>query len=89
MALRQFPQGQGIRRRRGLGNSPFAGIHRRSCRQALDRLPEHYRQILIWREWDELPFADIGQRLAKSVDAARMLWWRALERFNQEMSKPV
>lgn len=53
----------------------------------LQQLPDHYRQILIWREWEELPFAEIAQRLGKSVDAARMVWWRALERFNEEMSK--
>jgi RNA polymerase sigma-70 factor (ECF subfamily) len=54
-------------------------------RQALDRLPEHYRQVLIWREWEDLPFAEIATRLGRSVDAVRMLWLRALERFNTEM----
>jgi RNA polymerase sigma-70 factor (ECF subfamily) len=56
-----------------------------AVQQALARLPEHYRQILIWREWEDVPFAEIARRLDKSVDAARMVWWRAVERFNQEM----
>ena len=59
-----------------------------AVRQALDRLPEHYRQVLVWREWDELPFAEIAERLGKSTDAARMLWWRAVERLNEELSSP-
>jgi RNA polymerase sigma-70 factor (ECF subfamily) len=57
--------------------------------EVLDRLPEHYRQILVWREWDELSFKEIGQRLNRSEDAARMLWWRAIERFNREMGDPA
>ena len=59
-----------------------------AVRQALARLPEHYREVLVWREWDELPFAEIAQRLGKTADAARMLWWRAVERFNEEMNSP-
>lgn len=55
-------------------------------RQAMDRLPEHYRQVLVWREWEELPFAEIARRLERSEDAARMVWWRALERLNQVMN---
>jgi RNA polymerase sigma-70 factor (ECF subfamily) len=54
-------------------------------RQALDRLPELYRQVLVWRQWEDLPFAEIARRLDRTVDAARMLWWRALERFHEEM----
>jgi RNA polymerase sigma-70 factor (ECF subfamily) len=60
-----------------------------AVRLALDRLPEHYRQVLVWREWDELPFAEIAQRLGKTADAARMLWWRAIERLNEELNNPT
>src|SRR5205807_1295170 len=49
-----------------------------AVRQVLARLPEHYRQVLVWREWDDLSFAEIGGRLGQSADAVRMLWWRAL-----------
>jgi RNA polymerase sigma-70 factor (ECF subfamily) len=54
-------------------------------RQALDKLPEHYRQVIIWRQWDDLPFEEIARRSGKSVDAARMLWWRAIERLQKEI----
>jgi RNA polymerase sigma-70 factor (ECF subfamily) len=58
-----------------------------TVRQALSRLPERYRQVLVWREWDDLSFAEIAARLERSVDAVRMLWLRALERFDSEMNK--
>ena len=41
--------------------------------RVLDRLPEHYRQVLIWRHWDELTFDEIGARLGKSADLRRTL----------------
>jgi len=67
-----------------VGNAEMATV----VRQAMERLPEHYRQVMIWREWDELSFAEIARRLERSEDAARMLWWRALERLNQEINAP-
>lgn len=59
-----------------------------ALRSALDRLPEQYRQVILWRQWDELPFEEIATRLGKSVDAARMTWWRALERLQSELDEP-
>jgi RNA polymerase sigma-70 factor, ECF subfamily len=57
--------------------------------QAMDRLPAVYRQVIHWRQWDELSFDEIARRLDRSVDAARMVWWRAIERLQKEMSAPV
>jgi RNA polymerase sigma-70 factor, ECF subfamily len=59
-----------------------------AVRAALERLPEHYRQILIWRHWDELTFEEIGQRLGKTPDAARMLWGRAVAQLEREVEPP-
>jgi RNA polymerase sigma-70 factor, ECF subfamily len=53
--------------------------------QALARLPAHYRQIIVWRQWDELPFDEIARRLDRTIDAARMIWWRAVERLQNEL----
>src|SRR5262249_32668615 len=47
---------------------------RASVTQGLDHLPEHYRQVLLWRYRDELAFEVIGARLGTSADAARKLW---------------
>src|SRR5262249_50023316 len=47
--------------------------------QALKRLPEHYRQVLLLHTWEELTFAQVGERLRCSAEAARKLWGRAAE----------
>jgi RNA polymerase sigma-70 factor (ECF subfamily) len=47
--------------------------------QALRRLPEHYRQVLLLHTWEELTFAQVGERLRCSAEAARKLWGRAAE----------
>jgi RNA polymerase sigma-70 factor (ECF subfamily) len=49
-----------------------------ALRSALEQLTEEYRQVIIWRNWDHLSFAEIGQRLQRSEDAARKLWSRAV-----------
>lgn len=51
---------------------------------ALDRLPAHQRQLLQWRFFDQLPFADISARTGKSVGALRVLCARALDRLAQD-----
>jgi RNA polymerase sigma-70 factor (ECF subfamily) len=47
--------------------------------RALGQLPEHYRQVLILRNWEELTFSQVGTRLHCSAEAARKLWGRAVE----------
>jgi RNA polymerase sigma-70 factor (ECF subfamily) len=57
-------------------------------RRVLARLPEHYRQVLVWRQWEDLPFEEIGRRLDRTPAAARQLWMRALERLEEELETP-
>jgi RNA polymerase sigma-70 factor (ECF subfamily) len=45
----------------------------------LGELPELYRQVIHWRNWERRPFGEIGQLTGRSADAARQLWKRALE----------
>jgi RNA polymerase sigma-70 factor (ECF subfamily) len=52
--------------------------------RVLERLPEDYRQALMLRHVEELPFEEIGRRLNRSANAARKLWARAVERLQQE-----
>ncbi len=49
-------------------------------RAALQQLPAEYRQVILWRNWDRLSFAEIGQRLGRSEEAVRKLWNRAVAR---------
>jgi RNA polymerase sigma-70 factor (ECF subfamily) len=48
--------------------------------RALEQLPEDYRDAILWRTRDGLPFEEIGRRLSRSERAARKLWVRAIER---------
>jgi RNA polymerase sigma-70 factor, ECF subfamily len=59
-----------------------------AVRQALERLPEAYRQVLRLRHEDDLTFEEIGRRMDRSADAARKLWARAVETFQKECSEP-
>lgn len=47
---------------------------------ALRRLPKHYRQVLQLHTQEEMTFAQVGQRLHCSAEAARKLWRRAAEK---------
>lgn len=53
----------------------------------LSRLPEGYREVIMLRNRDRLRFAEIGERLGRSPDAARMLWNRAIELLQAEMER--
>jgi RNA polymerase sigma-70 factor (ECF subfamily) len=52
---------------------------------ALDRLPEHYRQVIVWRQIEDLSFEEMAQRLDRSVDAVRKLWLRAVQALQSEL----
>lgn len=52
---------------------------------ALDRLPEDYRTVIVLREFQQLSFGMVAERMARTSGAVRMLWVRALERLRKEM----
>lgn len=56
-------------------------------RQAMERLTPMYRHVLIHRSVDERSFADIGEILSLSADAARKLWVRAIAALQREMMR--
>jgi RNA polymerase sigma-70 factor (ECF subfamily) len=47
------------------------------------RLPEDYRDVLVLRHLEGLPFEEVGRRMGRSSGAVRMLWLRALEHLRQ------
>lgn len=51
----------------------------------LARLPDDYRDVLILRNLEHLPFEKVGRKMGRSAGAARMLWMRALEKIHQLM----
>jgi RNA polymerase sigma-70 factor (ECF subfamily) len=44
----------------------------------LGRLSAEHRRVIVWRQYDQLSFDEIGQRLGRSAEAARKFWSRAL-----------
>jgi RNA polymerase sigma-70 factor (ECF subfamily) len=59
-----------------------------ALRQALSRLPDDYREAIRLRHEEGLPFEEIGRRLQRTPNAARMLWLRAVERLQKEVAAP-
>jgi RNA polymerase sigma-70 factor (ECF subfamily) len=55
---------------------------------ALARLPADYREVIILRNLEQLPFEEIARRLGRSSSAARMLWARALEKLSRLCEEP-
>ncbi len=53
--------------------------------EAVSRLPEHYREVVVWHHREKLGFEEIGRRRGISADAARKLWSRALLRLREEL----
>jgi RNA polymerase sigma-70 factor (ECF subfamily) len=52
---------------------------------ALARIPEDYRRVVVWYQYDRLTFEEIGNRLGRSAEAVRKLWSRALYRLTEEL----
>jgi RNA polymerase sigma-70 factor (ECF subfamily) len=53
--------------------------------EGLQRLPDHYRQVVVWHHREQLTFEEIGTRCRISAEAARKLWTRALGRLRKEL----
>lgn len=45
---------------------------------ALKQLPPDYREVIILRDLEGLPFADVARRMERSEDSVQKLWVRAL-----------
>jgi RNA polymerase sigma-70 factor (ECF subfamily) len=50
---------------------------------ALDQLPEDYREVLILRHLEGLTFPEIARRMERSQDSVEKLWLRGLARLRQ------
>jgi RNA polymerase sigma-70 factor (ECF subfamily) len=50
---------------------------------ALSRLPEDYRDVIILRNLEGLTFPEVAQRMGRTLDSVEKLWLRALARLRQ------
>jgi len=68
------------------GRTAIAREQVEKLRAALAGLPADYRQVITLRNWDQLPFGEIGQRMNRSPEAVRMLWTRAVRQLGEAIS---
>ena len=54
---------------------------------ALGRLPDDYREAIVLRNLEELPFAEVAKRMNRSEDAVQKLWVRALARLRTALAE--
>jgi RNA polymerase sigma-70 factor, ECF subfamily len=52
---------------------------------ALEALPDHYREVIMLRHLEGLPFAQVAERMGRSVESVEKLWVRALARLRQTL----
>jgi RNA polymerase sigma-70 factor (ECF subfamily) len=49
----------------------------------LSQLSEEYREVIVLRHFEELSFADVAERMNRSIDSVQKLWVRGLARLRQ------
>ncbi len=52
---------------------------------ALARLPAHYREVIVLRNFDLLEFDEMAAMFDRTPDALRALWLRAMQRLKREL----
>jgi RNA polymerase sigma-70 factor (ECF subfamily) len=72
VALQSTPSQQVVRREQGV-----------LLAAALARLPDEYREVVVLRHLEELPFPEVAARMGRTVDSVQKLWVRALARLRQ------
>jgi RNA polymerase sigma-70 factor (ECF subfamily) len=72
-------------------SSPSAQAQRREASAVLaarlTRLPGPYREVLLLRHLEGLPFEEVAARMGRTPGAVRVLWLRALDRLRQGLKE--
>lgn len=55
-------------------------------RRALEKLNNDQRTVIVLRNWEQLPFGEVAQRMERSEDAAKKLWSRAMQNLKKELT---
>jgi RNA polymerase sigma-70 factor (ECF subfamily) len=56
---------------------------------ALEQLPDDYRDVLVFRHLEGLTFPEVARRMDRSLDSVEKLWMRGLARLRQLMGGPA
>ena len=71
------------------GSTPSQHVSRREqaviLADALDRLPADYREVIILRHLEALPFSEVAARMGRSEDSVQKLWVRSLASLRRTM----
>jgi RNA polymerase sigma-70 factor, ECF subfamily len=71
----------------GRHSSPSSHAGRRERAQCLAdqlaRLPTDYREVLVLRNLEGLPFPEVARRMGRSAGAVRILWVRAVDQLRR------
>jgi RNA polymerase sigma-70 factor (ECF subfamily) len=75
------------------GESPSQQIVRKErewqVAEALQRLTEDHREVILLRNLERLPFEEVAKRMGRSRGAVQMLWMRALQELQKVMAEPT
>jgi RNA polymerase sigma-70 factor (ECF subfamily) len=52
---------------------------------ALDGLPEDYREVIILHHLEDLPFPEVARRMGRTLDSVKNLWIRSLARLRRSL----
>ncbi len=73
------------------GDSPSTAAVRQEqedlLHQAMKSLSEDERRVIELRNWQRLPFAEIGDAIGRSPDATRKLWSRAIVQLQKQLDR--
>jgi RNA polymerase sigma-70 factor (ECF subfamily) len=56
--------------------------------RAMQKLPEHYRQVLRMHTTEDLTFVQVAEKLGSTADAVRKLWGRAVDELAKLLESP-
>jgi RNA polymerase sigma-70 factor (ECF subfamily) len=54
---------------------------------ALEQLPPDYREVILLRNLQRLPFNEVAERMGRSRPAVQMLWMRAIQRMQELLAE--
>jgi len=67
------------------GTSALQNERTKILEVAMKQIPDHYRQVIQLRNFDELTFVEIARRLGGTEDSVRKLWSRAILSLQKEI----
>lgn len=67
----------------------LSGETRKTLERALDRLPEHYRAVLVLRDVEELPNEEVADILGESVPTVKSRLHRARMALREELTRAL